>query len=115
MKALHFLALTAAAALAAAASAGAQPRALLSGTDGRWLAGACGSERPQDRSYCYGYITGVVDQLSADRAICRPAGGTMEQIVTTVRSHLAASPADSGRHATFLIRRVLTATYPCRR
>ena len=113
MNALRLLALTAAVSLGS--GAGAQPRALLSGTDGRWLAGACASERPQDRSYCYGYITGVVDQLSADRAVCRPAGGTIEQIVTTVRSHLAASPGDSGRHATFLLRRVLTATYPCRR
>ena len=102
-------------ALVLAAPAAAQPRALLSGTDGRWLAGACGSDRPQDRSYCYGYITGVVDQLSLEGAICRPAAGTIEQIVTTVRSHLAASPADSNRHATFLIRRVLTATFPCRR
>ena len=114
MKALRLLALTAGASLAASTGL-AQPQALLSGTDGRWLAGACASERPQDRSYCYGYVTGVVDQLSAERAICRPARGTIEQLVMTVRSHLAASPADAGRHATFLIRRVLTATYPCRR
>ena len=114
MTALRPLALDAAASLAATTSI-AQPKALMSGTDGRWLAGACASDRPQDRSYCYGYITGVVDQLSAERAVCRPAGGTMDQIVSTVRSHLAASPADSNRHATFLIRRVLAATYPCRR
>ena len=114
MKALRILALAPAAALLAPAVE-AQPRALLSGTDGRWLASACASERPQDRSYCYGYITGVVDQLSLEGAVCRPAGGTIDQIVQIVRSHMAASPADSGRHATFLIRRVLGATYPCRR
>lgn len=114
MNKLRLLALAAAASLAAGGAA-AQPRPLLSGTDGRWLAGACASERPQDRSYCYGYITGVVDILSLEGAICRPPRGTIEQLVQLVRSHLAASPADSGRHATFLIRRVLTATYPCRR
>lgn len=116
MRASSLLILAGASALAAAAApAAAQRGPLLSATDGRWLAGACASTRPADRSYCYGYVAGVADQLALQGAMCRPANANADQIVGTVRGHLAASGPDLGRHATFLIRRVLTAAYPCRR
>jgi hypothetical protein len=96
-----------------AANRAAQP--ILSATDGRWLASACVSRQAGDRSFCYGYVLGIADQLATNGAVCRPATVSGEQLVNTVRSHLAASPNDLQRHASFLIRRVLAASYPCRR
>jgi hypothetical protein len=92
---------------------GGQP--LLSGTDGRWLANACASREAADRSFCYGYILGLTDQLSLSGQICRPANVTGDLLVSTVRSHLTASPNDLQRHASLLVRRVLAARYPCQR
>jgi hypothetical protein len=88
---------------------------LLSATDGRWLFNACASNQAANRSFCFGYVIGIADHLAMDRLVCRPAGAGGEQLVGLVRSHLAASPNDLARHAAFLVRRVLLATYPCRR
>jgi hypothetical protein len=105
-----------AAAFAAAAipnGAAAQSGRVLSGTDGTRLLGFCSSSRQGDQGYCYGYITGVVDQLALQGAICVPV--QFDQVIAVVRSHLSASGPDLKKHATFLIGRVLKATYPCRR
>jgi hypothetical protein len=111
----------AAAALAAApvasqrntAAAGVNP--VLSATDGRFLAGACGSQDASNRSYCYGYIFGIADEMALQGLMCRPATLKGDQLVTLVRSHLAASPNDAQRHASVLVRRVLAANFPCAR
>ena len=100
--------------LAQSASTNRAAQPILSATDGRWLASACVSRQAGDRSFCYGYVLGIADQLATSGAVCRPATISGEQLVNTVRSHLAAS-ADLQRHASFLIRRVLAASYPCRR
>lgn len=97
------------------APAGRSEAPLLSATDGRWLFNACASNQAANRSFCFGYVVGIADHLAMDRLLCRPAGAGGEQLVGLVRSHLAASPNDLSRHAAFLVRRVLLATYPCRR
>lgn len=110
------LLLTVTALIAAASlpgSAEAQSGRVLSGTDGARLLGFCSSARPGDQGYCYGYITGVVDQLALQAAICVPV--QFDQVIAVVRSHLSASGPDLKKHATFLVGRVLKATYPCRR
>ncbi|HZG08106.1 MAG TPA: Rap1a/Tai family immunity protein [Allosphingosinicella sp.] len=106
--------------LALALTAGASPGAALaqtgrvvSATDGASLAAACSSQRPADQGYCYGYVTGIADQLAVEGAICLPA--QFDQVIMLVRSHLAASGSESRKHATFLVGRVLKATYTCRR
>jgi len=88
---------------------------LLSGTDGRWLSKACGSQQPGDRSFCYGYVLAIADQLAVNGTVCRPATVSADQLVQLVRSHLAARPGDLTRHASYLIGRVLGANYPCSR
>ena len=108
---LTLIAAIAAAALPAAASA--QAGRVLSGTDGTRLLAFCSSRQPGDQGYCYGYITGVMDQLALQGAICVPV--QVDQVIMVARSHLAASGPDLNKHATFLIGRVLRATYPCRR
>jgi hypothetical protein len=108
--------LTITAAIAAATLPGAataQSGRVLSGTDGTRLLGFCSSTRQGDQGYCYGYITGAVDQLALQGAICVPV--QFDQVIAVVRSHLSASGPDLKKHATFLIGRVLKATYPCRR
>jgi hypothetical protein len=100
-----------AAALPTAASA--QAARVLSGTDGARLYGFCSSQKPGDQGYCYGYITGVIDQLALEGTICVPV--QLDQVIALARSHLAASGPDLKKHATFLLGRVLKATYPCRR
>jgi hypothetical protein len=105
------IAALAASALPAAASA--QAGRVLSGTDGARLLSFCSSAKPGDQGYCYGYITAAMDQLALGGAICVPA--QYDQVIAVVRSHLAASGPDIKKHATFLIGRVLRATYPCRR
>jgi hypothetical protein len=110
------LLLTIAAAIAAAALPGAgsaQTGRVLSGTDGTRLLAFCSSTRQGDQGYCYGYITGVMDQLALQGVICVPV--QIDQVIGLTRSHLAASGPDLNKHATFLIGRVLKATYPCRR
>jgi hypothetical protein len=110
------LLLTISAAIAAAAlpgAASAQAGRVLSGTDGTRLLAFCSSTRPGDQGFCYGYITGVMDQLALQGAICVPV--QVDQVIGLARSHLAASGPDLNKHATFLIGRVLRATYPCRR
>jgi hypothetical protein len=94
-------------------AAAAQTARVVSGTDGSRLLAYCTSRQPGDQGYCYGYITGVVDQLAIEGAICVPV--QFDQIVAVARSHLAASGAELKKHATFLVGRVLKATYPCRR
>lgn len=101
------------AAAALPAGASAQASRVLSATDGARLLGFCSSRLPSDQGYCYGYITGAIDQLALQGAICVPV--QFDQVIAVVRSHLAASGPDLKRHATFLIGRVLKATYPCRR
>ena len=104
------------AALAAAALpsvAPAQNGRVLSGTDGSRLLDYCSSTRPGDQGYCFGYITAAMDQLALQGAICVPV--QYDQVIMVVRSHLSASGPDIKKHATFLIGRVLRATYPCRR
>jgi hypothetical protein len=105
-----------AAALAGAvfpSAAAAQTARVVSGTDGARLLAYCTSRQPGDQGYCYGYITGVIDQLAIEGAICVPV--QFEQVITLARSHLAASGTELKKHATFLVGRVLKATYPCRR
>jgi hypothetical protein len=113
------LALTGAPLAAAPASAQGSPvigsAPVMSATDGRWLANACASTEAGNRSFCYGYILGMTDQLVIGGAVCRPATLSGEKLVNLVRSHLAASPSDLQRHASYLVRRVLAATHPCRR
>ena len=114
MRTRLFLTITAAVAAAAMPSAAsAQAGRVLSGTDGTRLLGFCSSTRQGDQGYCYGYITGAVDQLALQGAICVPV--QFDQVIAVVRSHLSASGPDLKKHATFLIGRVLKATYPCRR
>ncbi len=86
---------------------------MLSGTDGARLLALCSSRQPADQTYCFGYITGVMDQLALQGAICLPV--QLDPAVAVARSHLAASGPELNKHATFLIGRVLKATYPCRR
>jgi hypothetical protein len=108
--------LTITAAIAAAtlpSPASAQAGRVLSGTDGARLVAYCSSTRQGDQGYCFGYITGVMDQLALQGAICVPV--QVDQVIMVARSHLAASGPDLNKHATFLIGRVLRATYPCRR
>ena len=108
--------LTIAAVIAAAAMPGAAPAQtgrVLSGTTGTRLLAYCSGTRPGDEGFCYGYITGVMDQLALQGVICVPV--QVDQVIGLARSHLAASGPDLGKHATFLIGRVLKATYPCRR
>jgi hypothetical protein len=110
------LVLTITASLAAAAlpaAASAQAGRVLSGTDGARLLAFCSSRATGDQGYCYGYITGAIDQLALQGAICVPVD--LEQVVMVVRSHLSSSGPELKKHATFLIGRVLRATYPCRR
>jgi hypothetical protein len=61
--------------------------------DGASLAAACSSQRPADQAYCYGYVTGIADQLAVDGTICLPT--QFDQVMMLVRSHLAASAADT--------------------
>jgi hypothetical protein len=110
------LILTITAALAAAAlpaPALAQSGRVLSGTDGARLLSFCSSSKPGDQGYCYGYITAAMDQLALQGAICVPA--QYDPVIAVVRSHLSSSGSDMKKHATFLIARVLKATYPCRK
>ncbi len=100
-------------AAAAPGAAAAQGGRIVSGTDGNRPAAARAAPGPADQAFCYGYIMGVADQLSMEGAVCLPA--QYDQVTALARSHLAASGADRNRHATFLIGRVLKATYPCRR
>jgi hypothetical protein len=114
------LAIAAAAMVAVPASAqrnaAAGPaRPILSATDGRFLAGACASNESANRSFCYGYIFGIADDMALQGLMCRPATLNGEQLVTFVRSHLSASPGDLQRHASVLVRRVLAANFACPR
>jgi hypothetical protein len=116
------LSLALAATLAAAGPAVAQRSAsggsyqpVLSATDGRFLQNACSVSDAANRSFCNGYIFGIADDMVLQGLICRPGTANGSQIVNLVRSHLAASQADLPRHAAVLVRRVLAATYPCRR
>lgn len=116
------LSLALAAVLVAATPAAAQrsasaapPAPVLSATDGRFLNNACSSRDSANRSFCYGYIFGIADEMVLQGLICRPATANGDRLVSLVRSHLAASPADLARHASVLVRRVLAATYSCRR
>jgi hypothetical protein len=113
------LALVAAAMVAAPAAAqrnaAAGPRPILSATDGRFLAGTCASRDPGNRSFCYGYIFGIADEMVLQGLMCRPGTLNGDQLVTLVRSHLASSPNDLPLHASILVRRVLAANNPCRR
>ena len=86
---------------------------MLSGTDGARLLAYCRSSNQADQGFCYGYIIGVVDQLALQGAICVPA--QFDQVIALARGHLEASGADIKKHATYLVGRVLKATYPCRR
>jgi hypothetical protein len=95
------------------APASAQAGKVMSGTDGARLLAFCSSTRQGDPGFCYGYITGVMDQLALQGVICVPT--ELDQVIAVARSHLAASGPDLKKHATFLIARVLKATYPCRR
>ena len=114
MRTLRTLTITAAIAAAALpVAAPAQNGRVLSGTDGARLLAFCSSAKPGDQGYCYGYITGVMDQLALQGVICVPV--QVDQVMSVTRSHLAASGPDLKKHATFLIGRVLKATYPCRR
>ena len=114
MRKLLILMLTAAAAAALLpATASAQAGRVLSGTDGARLLASCNSRQVADQGYCYGYITGVMDQLALQGAICVPV--QYDQVIAVARSHLAASGPDIKKHATFLIGRVLRAAYPCQR
>ena len=108
---LTIIAAITAAGLPAAVSA--QAGRVLSGTDGARLLAFCSSTRQGDQGYCYGYITGVVDELALQGAICVPV--QFDQVIAVARSHLSASGPDLKKHATFLVRRVLKATYPCKR
>jgi hypothetical protein len=96
------------------AAAPGQSGRVVSGTDGARLLAFCNSRQAGDQGYCYGYVTGVIDQLAIEGAICVPV--QFDQVIAVARSHLAAaSSADMKKHATFLLARVLKATYPCRR
>ena len=95
------------------AAASAQPGRVLSGTDGAPLPAASRSRQVAGQGDCYGYITGVMDQLALQGAICVPV--QFDQVIAVARSHLAASGPDIKKHATFLIGRVLRAAYPCQR
>ena len=112
-KSLNLIMAAAVAAATLPTAASAQSGRVLSGTDGARLLAFCSGNKPGDQAYCYGYITAVMDQLALQGAICVPA--QYDQVIMVVRSHLSASGQDIKKHATFLIGRVLRATYPCRR
>lgn len=102
--------------VAAQRNAAAQaPPPVLSATDGRFLSGACGSPDASNRSFCYGYIFGIADEMVLQGLMCRPATVKGDQLVSVVRAHLAASPNDLAKHASVLVRRVLAANFSCRR
>jgi len=111
---LAFLALAAAAAMAAPVEADGAP--IPSRVTGRALAALCDS----DRSACIGYVVGAVDAFVATQLIrgnpvnfCIPGGVTNQQLAETTLAALRGHPELGEDNAATIVVVALTAAYRC--
>ena len=96
----------------ASAPAAAQGLTILSQTDSRTLAAYCTSADFGQRSFCDGYLTATLDQLSARGAICIAPTMNYDALRAAVVRYLQ-QPDQARIHASVSLQRALTSSIPC--
>ena len=94
-------------------TAAAQGLIVLSQTDAAGLAAQCNSTDAAQRSFCDGYLSATLDQLSSRRLICISATVNYDALRAAVVRHLQL-PQQARIHASIALQTILTASIPCR-
>ena len=92
--------------------AAAQGVIVLSQTDAAGLAAQCNSADAARRSFCDGYLSATLDQLSSRRAICISTALNYDTLRAAVVRQLQL-PQQARIHASVALQSVLTSSIPC--
>jgi Ssp1 endopeptidase immunity protein Rap1a len=87
--------------------------------DGNALLKQCTATIGAEMAFCYGYIDGLADLLSAggsidDREACIPSGADDVELKNVVVRFLRHNPALGYRHSPELVARALSEAFRCR-